>query len=99
MHLVLFTCYVAVQYVWLKIFFQISFSSRFSFDMTSILSPLNSYQASHSYIDISTFSGKAHVLRMKISTVIIITVIMMTIIISNKVKCNKLNLLFYIKYI
>jgi len=65
MHLVLFTCYIAVQYVWLKIFFQISFSSRFSFDMTSILSVLNSYQAFHSYIDISTFLRKAYVLRNK----------------------------------
>lgn len=71
MYLVLFTYYIAVQYVWVKIFFQISFLSRFSFDMTSILSPLNSYQASHSYINISTFSGKAHVLRIKISAVII----------------------------
>lgn len=70
MHLLLLTPYVAVQYVWLKIFFQISFSSRFSFDMTSILSPLNSYQASRSYINISSFSEKAHVLRIKISTVI-----------------------------
>lgn len=57
MHLVLFTCYVAVQYVWLKIFFQIFFSSRFSFDMTSILSPLNSYQAFlHRFLD---FLGKS----------------------------------------
>lgn len=59
MQFVLFTCYVAAQYVWLKIFLQISFSSRFSFDMTSILPLLNFYQASHSYIDISTLLQKA----------------------------------------
>lgn len=58
MQFVLFTCYVAAQYVWLKIFLQISFSSRFSFDMTSILPLLNFYQASHSYIDISTLLQK-----------------------------------------
>lgn len=49
------------MYIWLKIFLQISFPSRFSFDMTYILPSLNSYQESHSYVDISKLVQEARI--------------------------------------